>query len=180
MKGVIFTSFIDLVEERFGLALIDEVIVEANLPNNGAYTTIGTYDYRELISMIDVLSMKTGVEVNELTRDFGEYLFTVLAEIHPLWLTGIFSSFELLERLDDFIHVEVKKLYPDAKPPKFTCQRISKNQLGMIYSSPRCLGGIAEGLIYGCAGFYGEVVDVEREVLGGDSDSTERFSIRLH
>jgi len=179
MKGLIFTSFIDLVEDKFGLAVLDEIIAEANLPNDGAYTSVGTYDHIELINMVVALSKKTDIDVSDLVKVFGEYLFGVLAETHPIWLSGINSAFELFEKVDGFIHVEVKKLYPDAKPPKFTCRRISENQLEMIYSSPRCLGDAAEGLIRGCAGFYDESIGIEREKLGNASGEEERFLLQL-
>ena len=52
MKGIIFTSFLDLVEEKFGMEMLEEVISSANLPNKGAYTAVGTYDHAELVQMV--------------------------------------------------------------------------------------------------------------------------------
>jgi hypothetical protein len=37
------------------------------------------------------------------------------------------------------------------------------------------MGDVAEGLILGCAAYYGEKVVVKRETLGDGSGSTERF-----
>ncbi len=37
------------------------------------------------------------------------------------------------------------------------------------------MGDGAEGLILGCAAYFGEKVTVKREILGDGSGSTERF-----
>lgn len=85
------------------------------------------------------------------------------------------SSFDMLQKVDSFIHVEVKKLYPDASPPDFKCTIFTYTTMELIYESPRCLGDVAESLIQGCAGYYGEKLHVQRESLGDMSGSCERF-----
>ena len=42
MKGVVFTEFMGLVESRMGLDMLDRTIGEADLPNDGAYNSVGT------------------------------------------------------------------------------------------------------------------------------------------
>ena len=68
MKGMIFTSFLYLVEEQYGLEMVDEVIAEAAPESGGIYTTVGNYDHTELIDMIVVLSKKINVSVVDLTK----------------------------------------------------------------------------------------------------------------
>ena len=58
MKGMIFTSFLYLVEERYGIEMVEEVIEEAAPASGGIYTTMSVYDHNELIDMIVVLSKK--------------------------------------------------------------------------------------------------------------------------
>ena len=41
MKGIVFTEFLDLVEERFGLDVEDRIIIGAKVPNEGACTSKG-------------------------------------------------------------------------------------------------------------------------------------------
>lgn len=175
MKGMIFTSFLYLVEERYGLEMVEEVIEEAAPASGGIYTTMGVYDHTELIDMIVVLSKKTDVAVPTVTKTFGMYLFAELIAAYPQWIEGLNSSFEMLQKVDSFIHVEVRKLYPDASPPGFKCNRYTETTMELIYESPRCLGDVAEGLIQGCAAYYGERLQVQRESLGDMSGSRERF-----
>jgi hypothetical protein len=80
-----------------------------------------------------------------------------------------------LEKIDSFIHAEVKKLYPGAKPPKFDVNRTSDKAMELLYQSPRCMGNVAEGLILGCAAYYGEKVTVKRGTLRDGSGSMEKF-----
>jgi len=175
MKGMLFTSFLYLVEERYGLEMVEEIVEESAPASGGIYTTVGNYDHKELINMLVVLSKKTDIPLTKLTKTFGMYLFAEMIAAYPQWIEGLHSSFELLQKVDGFIHGEVKKLYPDASPPEFKCTRYSDNSMELIYQSPRCMGDVAEGLIQGCAAYYGEKLHVQREHIGDLSGSTERF-----
>lgn len=179
MKGIIFTTFIDLVEEKFGMEMLEDIISISKVPNAGSYTSVGTYDHSELLAMVKVLSEKSTIPEVDLIKTFGEYLFGVLSQSYANWLKDIDSAFDLLEQVDGFIHVEVKKLYPDAEPPGFDCRRIGNNQLEMIYHSPRNLGDVAEGLILGCAKYYQQEIGIKREVLGPKTGHKERFLLTL-
>ncbi len=75
------------------------------------------------------------------------------------------SAFDFLSRVDDVIHVEVRKLYPDAELPSLPCERPAPNRLLMHYSSPRGFGDLAEGLIAGCIKHFGENITVTRTNL---------------
>ena len=81
-----------------------------------------------------------------------------------------------LERVENVIHVEVKKLYPDAELPSFECTREGPDRVVMVYRSPRRLSDLAAGLIEGCAEHYGEALDVTRDDLSGDGQIV-RFTI---
>ena len=179
MKGLLFTSFLDLVEREYGLEMVDEIIDEAAPKSGGIYTTVGNYDHSELISMIAVLSKKMNISVAHLNKTFGVYLFAELIAAYPQWITDLNSSFSLLCKVDGFIHVEVKKLYPDASPPSIKCTQYSNTRMEMMYQSPRCMGDVAEGLILGCAAYYREKIMVCRETVDDSGGSSERFLLKL-
>lgn len=48
MLGIVFTSLIDMLEDKVSPEFADEVIVEANLTNDGAYTAVGYYPFEEM------------------------------------------------------------------------------------------------------------------------------------
>lgn len=35
MKGIVFTEFLDMVEEKFGYGVVDQIITESKLESNG-------------------------------------------------------------------------------------------------------------------------------------------------
>ena len=179
MKGLIFTSFLHLVEQEYGLEMVDEIITDVAPPSGGIYTTVGNYDHLELIHMIAALSKKINLSVGHLTKTFGVYLFAELIAAYPQWITDLNSSFALLSKVDGFIHGEVKKLYPDASPPTFKCTHYTDTRMEVIYQSPRFMGDVAEGLILGCAAYYREKIIVRRETLDDAGGSSERFVLQL-
>ena len=56
MKGTIFTEFLEMVEGVLGPAAVDELITAADLPTDGVYTGIGTYDPQELVTLVGTLA----------------------------------------------------------------------------------------------------------------------------
>ncbi|MGF1754528.1 heme NO-binding domain-containing protein, partial [Vibrio makurazakiensis] len=47
MKGIIFTEFLELVEQKFGLDMLNEVLKLSG--DGGVYTSVGSYDHRKLV-----------------------------------------------------------------------------------------------------------------------------------
>jgi len=92
VQGIVFTEFLDMVEDRFTPEVADRMITAAAVPSDGAYT----------------------------------------------------------------IHVEVRKLYPDAELPTFTCDTSTPGRLTMLYRSSRPFADLAEGLIAGCIAHFCE------------------------
>ena len=83
MKGIVFTEFIEMVEETFSMEMADEIIENAHLESGGAYTTLGTYDHREMLELVTQLSQSTGIPVPDLVRVFGIHLCGRFADNLP-------------------------------------------------------------------------------------------------
>lgn len=160
MKGVVFTTLNDLVEDRFGLSTWDELLERSGSP--GIYTTAGTYPDQELFTLVGGLSELLQVDADKLVRTFGEFMFNKLASHYPHGLGDSLRTRDLLLRVHSLIHVEVKKLYPDAELPTFEYETPGPSELVMIYRSHRKLCSLAEGLIEGAARHYGEHVTVHQ------------------
>ncbi len=174
MKGIIFTEFLEMLDEKFDPEVTEQVIERANLPSGGAYTTIGTYDHKELVSMVVELSKETEIGITDLVRTFGFYLFGRFVRIYPRFFSGIKDSFTFIEGVEEVVHTEVRKLYAEANPPVISAARKGDNQLEVIYESERCLGDAAHGLILGCLDYFKEEVEITRENID-DSGKKVRF-----
>lgn len=171
MKGVIFTTFLELVEQKWGLKMVDQIINDTGDPQDGAYNSINYYPHGQMVSLIMALSARVDINPNELMKYYGEHLFFDLQINNPSLIIGITSTFEMLENIEILIHTEVRKLYPEAKPPKFESERISENVLNLVYHSHRSMSSVAEGLILGCAKYFSE--DIEIETLSSNQSGTE-------
>ncbi|MES2517366.1 MAG: heme NO-binding domain-containing protein [Bacteroidota bacterium] len=178
MKGIIFTEFLDMVEEKFSYQMVDKLLTTTDLPSEGIYTSVGTYSHAEIINLIVTLSKNTNIPVTELSRIFGTYLFRTLAKIYPHFIKNLPDAFTYLMSVDNYIHVEVQKLYPDAELPHFDIERPDKDTLIMTYTSVRKMADLAFGLIEGCMEYYGENVVISQIPLNNDGSVTQFTIVR--
>jgi len=178
MKGIVFTEFLDMVEEEFGYETVHEIIVASEVESDGVYTSVGTYEFSELLALISNLSTLKKVEVPVLVKAFGKYLFHTFLKVYPGFFTRCKSSFEFLKSIDDHIHKEVRKLYSDAELPRFQHEQIGEDQLNLVYSSSRKLGDLAEGLIEETMLYFNDAYDLKKVPVNEDG-SIIRFELVL-
>ena len=177
MKGIIFTEFLEMVEEKFSPEVADKIIEASETVTGGAYTSVGTYHHSELIEMVGHLSEESGIEVVPLVKVFGEHLFGRFVDLYPEFFEGVDSCFQFLELIENHVHVEVQKLYPDAELPTFGTEQPEPNKLEMTYQSMRPLAPVAEGLIRGCIAHYQEDITLTVEDLSGGDNTRARFTL---
>ena len=152
-----------MVEQTYGLLTVDRIIQAANLSSEGAYTSVGTYEHTELLAFVKELNAVTLTPPAELVRLFGRHLFSRFVDLYPQFFEGIDSAFDFLKNVEDYIHVEVLKLYPDAELPSFRYVMPEAGRMELTYLSPRPLADLADGLIQGCVEHFQEAITVERE-----------------
>ena len=169
MKGIVFAEFLAMVEEKFSADTVDLLLDQTPLASGGAYTAVGTYDHREMVALVGRLSRHTGLAVPDLLRDFGRHLLRRFFAKFPAFFEGSRSSFEFLPLVEGYVHMEVRKLYPDAELPTFICEAVGADQLDMVYRSARFFPDLAEGLILETAAHFGEEVEVIREAVPAES-----------
>lgn len=164
MKGIIFTEFLTMVEKKFNMDMVDDILENESLSSGGAYTAVGTYDHKEMNILVSKLSEKTGIPLPDLLQAFGEYLFTTLANAYPHFLLNANGLIDFLMSIESYIHIEVLKLYPDAELPKFQSDLVNQNTLELYYQSERHYGDLAHGLILGAIAYYktGEIISKEQ------------------
>ncbi|GHC59670.1 heme NO-binding domain-containing protein [Roseibacillus persicicus] len=165
MKGIIFTEFLSLVEDQWDEDMVDDIIDACELPSGGAYTSVGTYNHTEIVNLVIALSEKSGVPVPQLLNIYGKHLFGRLAHHYPHFIDQSLSLLEFLEGVERYIHVEVKKLYPDAELPSFETKRLGPNKLEMIYRSSRHLDDVCHGLMEGSMEYFKAKGTITREPL---------------
>jgi hypothetical protein len=147
MKGIVFTEFLELVEEKFGLEMVDNIISNSNLESKGAYTSVGTYSFSEMLQLLQHLSENTGLSIDTLLLVYAEHFFGVIEKSYPGLLATYKDPIEMLASIENHIHVEVRKIYPDAELPTFTVIEKTENSLIMDYRSSRAMHHFGLGLM---------------------------------
>jgi hypothetical protein len=175
MKGMVFTEFLDMVEQTWSPDLADRLIDHADSATGGAYTAVGTYDHRELVRMVQALAVESEVPVPELLRRFGHHLAKTFSGRFPAFFEAQPTLFDFLSSIDAVIHVEVLKLYPDAELPSFRVDHRADDVMTLTYRSTRHMAPLAVGLIEGAAVHYGRQVNIEQTA---QADGAVIFHVR--
>jgi Haem-NO-binding len=179
MKGIVFTEFIDMVESKFGYDMMDDIIESSNLPSGGIYTAVGTYDHTEMVQLVVGLSNRTEIPISQLLKTYGKHLFGVFTKGYPHFFENTDNVFDFFEQIDRYIHVEVRKLYPDAELPKFDTLRPDNNTLEMLYQSDRKMSDLADGLIEAAIEYYKESATVEKFDMNQDGSLVKFIISRI-
>ena len=156
MLGLVFTEFIELVEEKFSPEMADAVITDVAPPHGGAYTAVGYYPDEELVSMVGALSQRSGVPGPDLVKAFGGHLLHRFAQAHGSMFDRQANLFDFVASVHGEIHVEVRKLYDQAALPSFTVLSRDTQVLRLLYQSPRAMAQLALGLLEQAAVHYNE------------------------
>ncbi|MDA3928166.1 MAG: heme NO-binding domain-containing protein [Prolixibacteraceae bacterium] len=173
MKGIIFKVLLEMVEDKFGYEMVDTIIEESKLPNDGAYTTVGTYPHTEIVTLVSNLSKHSNIEVAKLLEVFGEHAFSIFAEAYKQMFEGQNNAFKFLSSVEGTIHVEVLKLYPEAQLPTLVTSSMNNNKMVLIYKSTRAMSDFAKGLIVGCLKHFNEEASIEDLPLKEDQTEVQ-------
>lgn len=179
MKGVVFTEFLSFVAERYGDDAVDDIVESSPLASGGAYTAVGTYSHEELAALCRALSERTGEHPTGLVRQFGMHLSDAFAKGYPSFFSRSASFFDFLESIEAHIHVEVRKLYPDAELPTFMVEERTPARLVLLYRSPRRMAALAEGLIAGTARRFGVEARVHATQVEASDGEATRFVVDI-
>lgn len=159
MKGMVYTGFATMVAERWGEDMVDDIFDDAGV--KGSYTAVGTYPHEEMLALVVALHERTDLPVNALVMAFGEYLLGLLHGVHPEFFDECASLPAFLLAIDQKVHVEVRKLYPDANPPRLACV-MEGDVVKVYYESHRPFADLCEGLLKAAVEHYGNTHEYER------------------
>ena len=166
MKGIMFNILEDFICENWGDEKYEEILALCPLKTKEPYVGPGSYPDSDLTTIAAQASDVLGVPLNEALRLLGAFAFTKFAEKFPEFIEHTTSARDFLLTVDSVIHVEVKKLYPDAVTPKFSYQDLSESQLIIVYRSHRRLCALMEGLIDGVANHFGtKIQHIQRKCV---------------
>ncbi len=174
MKGVVFVELLNMAESLVGEDAVDQALETCPIASKGAYTRVGTYPCAELTALVASFSAASGAPAAELQRRFGHWMHDHFVRFYPGFFAAQADAFAMLASVEDEVHVEVRKLYPDAELPSFGTQRLDPQTLLLTYRSPRMLVDFCHGLIEACLAHYQETADIARLERSDGADFTIR------
>ena len=164
MKGIVFDILSEMVEERYGLAAWDALLEQTGC--DGHYVATASYPDSELFALVEAATEATGMAQRDLVAAFGRFMLDKFYQRYPEFFDAHQDTFTFLKSVDEVVHVEVRKLFPDAGVPEFAHEEIREGEengrtLTMFYRSPRKLCVLAEGLIRGSGDHFGEALELQ-------------------
>jgi hypothetical protein len=181
MKGIIFTSFMEFSEQQLGLEFVEGMLDDLRFSSGGAYTNVGTYPTEELLEMVGYILERHDLDPAALQHAFGEHTFGTLVARYGKLVEQFQDSFDCIYNVDQTIHKNVRKLYPEAELPDMKASLSeSGDQLTLEYSSVRPFMHLALGLIHGCIKHYGDAVEVHMTDLSDGAGTHAEFVLTRH
>lgn len=180
MKGMVFNLLEDFIVDNFSQDKFEDIYASTTLKTKDPFVGPGTYPDEDFLALVGVACSKLNIPVADAVRGFGKYCFPKLVEIEPSFVNKPINAKEFLKTIHNIIHVEVKKLHPDAELPVIEYKDIEKNKLQMIYKSSKKLCLFAEGLIEGCGEHYKEKIDFKQSKCCNRGDEHCVFDIEFN
>jgi len=165
VKGIIFNLLEEVITAEHGPDAWDDLLDAAGF--DGVYTSLGNYADEEFVALLARMPATFGAGIDEQLRWFGRSSMPLLADRYGTFFERPDSTASFLRSINDVIHTEVRKLYPDADVPTFDFDPVPDltppaDAVVMGYSSRRRLCALAEGFIQGAAQRFKETASVEQ------------------
>lgn len=168
MKGLVFTEFLEMVEEKFGYVTVDKIIESSELPSGGKYTSIGNYSHRELMALVTELSKIQQIPTTEIMKSYGHHLIEVFIQKFGVFFEETQDVFKFYQNIDQFIHLEVSKQNVAENQHQFEFVQSENGADQMIYYSKKKIAFLAEGLFAATLEHFKAKATLEKEEILGE------------
>jgi predicted hydrocarbon binding protein len=155
MHGIIFASLGDYGRARLGAAPTDEIF-------GGQFFSMSeAHPDDEFAALADRTAARLGLSADELLLDFGAFTAEqTFASLYPAFFTIAGDTRTFLLTVEDRIHELVRATVPNATPPALRVHALDGERVEILYSSPRRLCRLLEGLVIGTGRYYDETIAV--------------------
>lgn len=177
MKGIVFNIFEEFVTENWGEDTYEEILDATSLKTDEPFVAPGAYPDEDLMSLVATAVDQLGVPLPDALRAFGRFCFPGLARAYPIFLDGHTDAKTFLLTVETVIHVEVRKLMPDASPPRFDYEDPGPDQLVIQYKSTRKLCHLMAGLLDGVGDHFGIEIESQQTECVLDGAPHCRFEL---
>jgi hypothetical protein len=161
MHGMIFSELQRYAEAKQGRGAWNALLRKANLENR-IYLAVQEYPDSEIISLVMAASGMTGLPVSAVLEDFGQFIVPSLLRMYGHLLRPEWRAIDVIDHTEGTVHGVVRTKNPGANPPRLKTQRLSPNEVLLVYASPRQMCGLAIGIGKGLGQHFGETIVAEQ------------------
>jgi hypothetical protein len=172
MHGIIFASLHDYSRARLGPDITRDVF------DGRSYPMSETHPDGDFIELLERAARARRMPVDDVLRDFG--VFTAeqtFPRLYPAFFEIARDTRTFLLGVEDRIHELVRATIPDARPPSLAVHPNGEHGVEILYSSPRRLCRLLEGLVLGTGQHYDEQVTVTQTDCMLDGAAACRFEV---
>ncbi len=149
MKGVILDAFKDMIKEKYGGNVWEEILKNAGFDKNTVFPVTQDIPDGDVERILNSICKKLGLNFQQVADMFGEYWITIyMPKLYKSYYRGIKDAREFLLKVND-IHRKVTENNPGANPPYFEYFWREENVLTLKYISQRKFLPMVIGLIKG-------------------------------
>lgn len=159
MHGVIFAELQNYAETKHGVGTWKALLEKANLKGK-TFFPVQSYPDSDAVALVVAASALTGLPVTAVLEDFGEFIVPGLIKMYGHLLKPGWQTIDVIDNTEETVHAVVRVKNPGAKPPRLKTVRRNKNEVALIYSSPRKMCSLAVGIGRGLAKHFREEVEI--------------------
>lgn len=176
VHGSIFYLLKKFVNSRFSPDTWDKMQIAADV-EGWEYVITKSYPLTHMDGLIEAASQFSGISVEALKEQFGEYLVPDLFVLYKNYVRPEWKTMDMIEHTEKVMHGAVRTLNSTANPPVLFVTKVNPRLLIIDYHSRRRMGSLAIGIIRGIAVYYGESQDISIRSMSEPGD--ERVQIRV-
>ena len=183
MHGLIVNQLRQYVVVSYGRAAWADALEVAGVTlRDGPPAIHHIYPDAEVVAIVRALAAAHGggdAGIPALLEDFGAFLAPTLLRVYEPLVRPEWRTLDVIENVEEGIHTAVRARNPGAGPPRLSARRRSPTEVEIIYTSPRRMCTLGEGIVRGLAAHFGEQVAVTQPTCMHRGDDHCLIQVRL-
>ena len=110
--------------------------------------------------MVQAASSLVRQPTSVVLEDFGKFIAPSLIKMFGHLLLPEWKTIDVIDNTEGTVHTVVRVKNPGANPPKLRTIRHTRDEVVLIYTSPRQMCALAIGIGKGLADYFGEKISV--------------------
>lgn len=119
------------------------------------------------VQVIDRIAHQLHVDSVSLQQRFGEQLFEYMLYENPELFEATHGCFEMFQRPDTPLQLEIAELYDHNPPPRFTILQLEEQRMVMDYESSLPFAHVCHGFLQACAAHCGQTLSIRQQLIDG-------------